>query len=476
MTLKAFTMPKWGIEMAEGTIAECHLAEGTTVAKGSVMVVVETDKIANEIEAEGDALIYRVMMGDGDILPVGALLAVIGDEGHTEQDVKLFVDNFKPVDSSFEPDTTPDAKASEATKEQAVAERVPEPEPAATRLPDDLNITAAARAYAERRGIDVDSIHPSTLRGRITLQDVEICERGERAVTSTQAVDISTDFGPADTIAALPGARRMAAHYGLDLSKVKGSGKNGRVLRVDVETAAQSTRGQSADTGYSDIPFTAMRRTVATRLTQSKQTIPHYYITMEIDMGRLLGLRERLKASGPNPVPSVNDFIIKAAAEALIKVPDVNINVLEDSIRKFTDAHISMAVSVDGGVFMPVVRHANQKSVFDIAASTKQLAEKARTGKLFPEDYKGGTFSISNLGMFGVESFTAVINPPEGAIMAIGSIQRLPREHNHGLWFADIMKCMMSCDHRAIDGALGARFLQAFKDELENPARLVERI
>jgi len=477
MTLNAFTMPKWGIEMAEGTIAENRLEQGATIAKGDVIVVIETDKIANEVEADADATVYRVLMAEGEVYPVGSLLAVTGDAGHSAAEVDAFIDAFKPVDSSFEPDG--DEPQAEQTAAAPPEEASPEK---AMRLPDDLNITAQARALAESQGVDVAEIAPSTRRGRITLQDVEAHIRGDAALPSGEAVDVKVSADPMASVYALPGARKLAGQLGVDLGTVKGTGRKGRIIRGDVEKAAGKvtpTVAVAGAGGHMDIPFTGMRRTVAKRLIQSVQTVPHFYLNTEVDMGRVLGLRDSLKdaakASG-KAVPSVNDFVVKAVAGALTAVPDVNINVFDNHIRRFERANISLAVAVEGGLFTPVIRSADQLSLDDIAAQSKSLAEKARNGKLLPEDYKGGTFSVSNLGMYGIDSFSAIINPPEGAILAVGAIQRRPREHNHSLWFSSVMKCMMSCDHRAIDGALGARFLQEFKDLLENPARLVANI
>lgn len=475
MTLTAFTMPKWGIEMAEGTIAECRMAEGETISKGDVIAVIETDKIANEVEAEADARVYRVIMSEGDVLPVGALLAVTGEPGHGDAEVQKFINDFVPVDSSFDPDDGGEATVPPSPSPASA----PEPAPAAPKvsLPDDANITPKARAYAEAQGVDISEIQPSTRRGRLTLQDVESHVRGARQLPAARPVDVAPAGGPMDSINATPGARKRAAELGVTIDEIDGTGRKGRVTRADIEAAARAAApaAVSADGGHTDIPFNAMRRTVARRLVESKQTVPHYYLTVEVDMGRVFSLRETLK-SRLKTVPSVNDFVIKAAATALTEVPDVNINVFDDFVRRFADANISVAVAVDGGLFTPVIRAADKKSIEQIAVEAKELAGKAREGKLLPEDYKGGTFSVSNLGMFGIDSFTAIINPPEGAILAVGAIQRLPREHNHGLWFASIMKCMMSCDHRAIDGALGAQFLKVFKETLENPARLVERL
>lgn len=489
MTLKAFTMPKWGIEMAEGTVAEIPVAEGADIAKGDILAVVETDKIANEIEADYDARLYRLLMRQGEIYPVGALLGVLGDADHTDAEVDAFIADFAAVDSSFEPGgDSPAATPSQGVEEEAVpeslSESVPESvpevaEPAAVRTPIDpaIKMTAQARELAESQSVNVSGLVPSTRGGNLTLQDVEKARRGDRDLSGRTAVTPTIISDPMASARAMPSAKKLAEKLGIDLSTIEGTGRKGRIMRGDI-TAAYQASGDSAE----KIMHTGMRRVVAKRLVESKQDIPHYYLNTEIDMGRVLHLRDMMKAAAskgdvtPEIVPSVNDFVIKAAATALVQVPDVNVQVFDDHVMRYGAAHISMAVAVDGGLFTPVIRSADRLSIQQIASETRMLAQKARDGSLLPEDYKGGTFSVSNLGMFGITNFTAVINPPEGAILAVGSIQRLPREVNYALAFVPTMEVTLSCDHRAIDGALGAKFLQAFKQALEHPAALVDGI
>ncbi len=286
-------------------------------------------------------------------------------------------------------------------------------------------------------------------------------------------------------IIASPLAKRLAKQMGADLSGIAGSGPRGRIVRKDVEGAKSSTAagpiamskslvttgGQMPQSTFSVEPHTQMRKIIAKRLTESKQTVPHFYLTVDCELDALLDMRARLnkKLESEGVKLSVNDLIIKACASALIKVPNANVSWSDEGMLKFHQADISVAVAIPGGLITPVIRGADRKGFKDISVEMKALAERAKAGKLTPEEYTGGSFSISNLGMFGIKDFSAIINPPQGAILAVGAGEKRPVVKDGELTVATIMSCTLSVDHRAIDGAVGAEWIAAFKGFIEEP-------
>lgn len=398
--IQAFTMPKWGIEMEEGVIREWHADIGDQVTEGDVFVVIETDKIANEVEIEYSSTMRRRIAQEGDTYPVGALIAVFADNSVAEDKIEDFVKRFKAVDASF-------ANAGA----DPVAEEAPAPSTKAAVIPENTSISPLAKNLAMELGVDLSQISGSGRRGRISLQDVEQAAKAQGLFPEVSGDDDNGDKNPHEVI-----------------------------------------------------KLSAMRKTIAKRLTQAIQTIPHFYLRVQIDMDPVMSLRE---IDGKKY--SVNDYIIKACAKALQDVPDVNVNFVGDEIHKFKHADISVAVSTERGLITPVIRSADTKSVAEISSVIKELAQKAKDEKLQPSDYQGGTFSVSNLGMYGIQNFDAVINPPMGAILAVGAAQKTPAS---GGGDTVMMLVTLSCDHRVIDGALGAQYLQAFKAALENPEKL----
>ncbi len=293
------------------------------------------------------------------------------------------------------------------------------------------------------------------------------------AAAAPAAVAAGTDGG---RLKASPLARRVASERGVDLAAVAGSGPGGRIIKRDVESAVpgavQAPRAGWADEGYEDVPLSQLRKTIAKRLTQSLAPIPHFFLTTEIDMERAVEAREELNALGDAKI-SVNDIVVKAVAAALRRHRACNAWWQDDHIRYFNDVHLSMAVAVEEGLITPVIRHADRKSLREIATEARALAERARARKLKPEEYTGGTFSVSNLGMFGIDEFTAVINPPEAGILAVGALTAKPVATDGAVTVRRRMRVTMSCDHRVIDGATGAAFLQTVRQMLENPLAIV---
>ena len=402
--IEALTMPKWGIEMEEGKLTEWLIDEGSSFSKGDPLLVVETDKISNEIEAEFDGLCRKKLVDVDGTYPVGALLAVFASEEITDEEVDQFINDFVPVDSSFQP-------------ESAVSEKKPEPTPTASdekpkssgdlpsAPPDNVNISPKAWEVALELDVDVSTITPSGRRGRISVQDVE------------QAAD------PA----------KLAAYKGEE------EGDTGSV--------------SSSDNPSELIPHSGMRKVIAERTTASKNTAPHFYLNVDLDAKKLSAEREKMnKGKDKKEKISINDLLIKCVATALTRHPEVNINWSDEGILQFQNADISIAVATDAGLITPIVKEANKKTVEEISSDAKRLSDLAHNNKLMPEDYQGGTFSISNLGMLGIKSFTAVINPPQCGILAVGKLED------------DKISVTMSCDHRGIDGAVGARFLQTLSD------------
>ena len=456
MPLKAFTMPKWGIEMSEGMIGEWMAAEGQPFKRGEVLALIETDKITNEVEAEADGKFVRILAKQGETYPVGALLAIYGDE-EPAAEVDAFIEAFRPADSRMAAADTEDMIA-EAAAETAVP---PEPEAAApARLPATLAISPAARARAEEARLDVGDIAGTGRGGRIMLQDIE------QALRPAAAPDLKGSYPatPPSGAFASPMARRLAARHGVDLSTLPGTGPRGRICKEDVLTAA----GPAAPGGKLEIvAMTPMRKAIARRLTEAKQSIPHFYLRRRVRADRLLAARE---AAGKRA--SVNDYLVRAAALALREVPAVNIQVHGTDIHRLPSADIAIAVATDKGLLTPVLRSAESLSLEQIATATADLASRARAAKLKQAEIDGGSFSISNLGPFGIEQFDAIINPPQGAILAVGAARSEPIDDEGAIRIVPVLHLSLSCDHRAIDGADGARFLAVLAALLEHPERL----
>lgn len=394
--IQPFTMPKWGIEMEEGVIREWRAKEGDALKTGDLVLVIETDKISNEVELEFDGVLRRRIGAEGSPYKVGALIGVFADPGVSEAEIDMFIASFKPADASFLGEASADLPSKPAALRVAV-------------VPAGLSLSPKASALATTLGVDLSAFAGRT--GRISLQDVE------------------------------------------QAAKAQGLG------------AAAAEPAEPDTNPFTVIKLSSMRRTIAKRLTEAVQTVPHFYLRRRVSMDPLLALRIRIK-SDKGAAPSVNDFLIAASARALKTVPEANVHFMGEVIHQFRHADIAVAVALEGGLVTPVIRRAEAKTVEEISREMTDLAERARAEKLSQDDYRGGTFSLSNLGMFGVESFDAVINPPMAAILAAGSIERAPLESGG---FGSVMSVTLSCDHRAIDGALGARFLAAFKDAIEAP-------
>jgi len=412
-------MPALSPTMEEGSLAKWLVKEGDEVSSGDILAEIETDKATMEFEAVDEGTIAKILVAEGtDGVKVGTPIAILAGEGE---------------DVNAAGSAKPDAKA-EAPKPEAKA-AAPQPAP----KPDE-----APRSAPDPKPAPKAQPQP---------------KEGER-------------------IKASPLARRIAEAKGVDLSSMQGSGPGGRIVKADLEKApaAPTARTAAAQVEPGEIPheivkLSNMRKTIARRLTEAKQTIPHIYLTVDIQLDALLKLRSELNAglAARNIKLSVNDLLIKALAAALIEVPECNVSFAGDTLLKYSRADISVAVSIPGGLITPIVADANGKSVSAISTEMKDLAARAKEGKLQPHEYQGGTASISNMGMYGIKAFDAVINPPQGMIMAVGAGEKRPYVINDSLQIATVMSATGSFDHRAIDGADGARLMQAFKRLVENP-------
>ena len=403
------TMPALSPTMTEGTLAKWLKAEGDTIEAGEPIVEIETDKATMEVEAIEDGILGKIVVSEG--AENIAVNTVIG--------VML-------------------AEGEDAAALEAIVIEAPAPSPPLPEATPEAAVAAPAPAPAARDG---------------------------------------------QRIKASPLARKMAAQAGIDLGTLTGSGPKGRIVKVDIEAAVDgaptaaaapaSAPSVPAAGAYTEVPLSTIRKTIARRLTESKQTIPHYYLSVDCELDRLLALRKELNARDEGFKLSVNDFVIRAVALALRKVPEANAAWSETAILRYDTVDVSVAVAIEDGLITPIVRNADHKGLATISAEVKDLATRARERKLTPEEYQGGSFTVSNLGMFGIREFAAVINPPQAGILAIGAGEKRAVVKDDALAVATVMSCTLSADHRVIDGATGAQLLAAFKAFVEEPLTML---
>jgi len=440
--------------MEEGTLAEWRVSEGDTVSEGDVIADVETDKATMEMESWYDGTILKIVVGENDSVAVGDPIAIIGEAGEDISDLEA------QIESGDAPAAEPErAAAGEGADEEPDAER-----------PSESSEEAAPE---EGPAAEEEPAQDATT---------------DAAPTPGPAADASETEG---RLRASPLARRIAAEEEIDLDRVEGSGPSGRIIRRDVEayeetSAPEATAPtpadipehitQAPDVPGEEVPLSQMRKTIAERLGASWRTTPHFALTVDIDMTQAMEFRstlnEQLESAGRDQTISVNDLIVKACADSLRSYPEMNVSYQGDHVVQFDAVHVGFAVAVEDGLVTPTIRDADEKSLGKISDNSKRLAEKARNRELQPEDYADGTFTVSNLGMYGIDHFMAVINPPQAAILACGAVRETPVAEDGELFVGTRMKITLSCDHRAVDGAMGAEFLDEVKTALENPVLL----
>ncbi len=468
-------MPALSPTMSEGNLTKWLKQEGDEVRAGEVIAEIETDKATMELEAADDGKLGRILVEEGaEGVKVNQVIALLLEDGETVADLAEAVKGIE----------APEAKASEA-EAPAAAEKAPAKEAKAPVKPAAGKPAAApAQPVAAQAAPAVSAPAAQTAR-----QAARAVGRPRPALSVVPpAPALAPAAAPAGRVPASPLARRMARDAGVDLTLIAGTGPHGRIVKTDVE-AALAGGGVSAVPGGGGIlagagspfapaaptvvPHTAMRKVIARRMAESMNTAPHFYVTVDCDIDELLKIRKELKQMGEDYTVSVNDFLIRAAALALLKVPEANTAWSDEGVIQYDAADVAVAVAFDGGLITPIVRAADKKGVAVISREMKDLAARARGNKLAPEEYQGGTFTLSNLGMFGVREFTAIINPPQACILAVGAGEQRPVVIDGDLAIATMMSATLSCDHRVVDGVIGARFMAAFKTLIEHPVRLV---
>jgi pyruvate dehydrogenase E2 component (dihydrolipoamide acetyltransferase) len=420
-------MPKLSDTMEEGVIAKWNVKEGDKVNSGDIIAEVETDKATMEVEVFDSGTVLKILVAEGDAVPLGGIMAIIGEEG---EDISGLIE-----DNGAEPEKKPEAEKKADKEKQEKKE-------------------------AKDESQDKDEFDPIL---------------GDLNEEKSSAKPSDSENG---RIKASPLARKMAEEKGIELQDVKGTGPDGRIVKKDIENfTPEAKKPASPALSYTseeseDVKISQMRKTIARRLSESKFTSPHFYETIDIDMEAAIAAREGLNKISDVKI-SFNDIVVKACAAALRRHPAVNSSWLDDVIRKHGDVNVAVAVAIDEGLMTPVLRHADKKTLRQISSETRELAGLARDRKLQPEQMEGSTFTISNLGMFGIEEFTAIINPPNACILAVGAIRDVPVVKNGAVVPGKRMKVTLSSDHRVVDGAKAAEFLNTVRQMIENPLAML---
>jgi len=454
-------MPKLSDTMTEGTLVSWKKKKGDKVSAGEVLAEIETDKATMEWESPEDGTLTEIYVEEGGKVNVGDRIAFIGEEGEAAPEKEPKPAEAKAAEKPQEKQTEAKAKEKKAQTE--------------TEKP----------APAEKK--EKETAPPQEKVGEKSVEAVS--DRRPEVKSDVRRAPLQSDEA---RVKASPVARRVAAELGVDLGSVKGTGPDGRVTETDVRAAAKAggaagDRGHAAperptgprlqQEGETHIQLSGMRRIIAQRLSESLGPVPHFYLTVEIDAGPLAAAREELKTAGEGADAAkitVNDFVLKAAVMAAVKVPKANASFAGDSVIQYADVDLGIAVAIEDGLLTPVIKGAQNKSLREISAIAKDLASRARNKRMKPEEFQGGNFTVSNLGGMGIDSFSAIINPPQGFILAVGKVNKVTViDDSEQIVVGHRMKITMSCDHRVIDGALGAEYLKELRHLLENPALLL---
>ncbi|EOQ69358.1 2-oxo acid dehydrogenase subunit E2 [Acinetobacter pittii] len=508
--IKTLEIPKWGLSMEEGTIAQWLIKEGDSFNKGDEICEIETTKIVNVLEAPFAGTLRKILAKDGETLPVGGFIAVCAESEVSDAEIETFIASLggsaakAPEASSEQSKAETSAPVAEkAEQPQSIAASAPVPVKAAKgdyavpeslqgyQTSDELFTTPHALKLAEKHNVNLAKVTGSGRGGRISVQDIQkaVQAAGGQWPDIKQQTQAKVVKSTADDsrVSATPVARRLAKQWGINLNDCRVSGTRGRVCKEDVEAVyyrnnPTSVNEQSAQCAVAQpqstvttVAMNGMRKAIASRLQAAKRNAPHFRLVVDLNVEAMQKLRKQINETVPQVKLSINDMLIKAAAAALIKVPEVNVQFDEatQSILQFSQADISVAVAIPNGLITPIVKAANQKSLAQISDDMRDLATRAKTGKLQPDEFQGGSFSISNLGMLGIKQFDAIINPPQGAIMALGASESRAVVENGNVVVREIVTATLSCDHRVIDGAVGAKFLASFKQFVENPALIL---
>lgn len=527
-------MPRLSDTMTEGVIAAWHKKVGDTVKKGDLLAEIETDKATMELESYKDGTLLHIGSEKGGKLQVDDLLAIVGAPG---EDISALLSKTKSSapkqevpSSSTAPAEPVGAPALDVSKMEEV---VLMPRLSDTM---EVGVIAAwhknvgdpvkkgevlAEIETDKATMELESYKNGTLlyigaqkgekipvngllciigeKGKVDVDAIVAAVKGGVATTKVAASEASSQSAPAPVatatapqpvktssengrVKASPLARKLAAEKGIDIKAITGSGDGGRIIKADIDNYKPTAQAVSVakaaaftatgEEGYTDIPNSQMRNVIAKRLAESKFSAPHFYLTMEINMDHAIAARTQLNELSPVKI-SFNDMVVKAVALALRQHPAINASWLGDKIRRYSHIHIGIAVAIEDGLIVPVIRFADQKTLPQIAAESKELAGKAKNKKLQPNEFTGNTFTISNLGMMDIDEFTAIINPPDSCILAVGRIKETVVRKGEGFGVSNVMKVTLSCDHRSVDGASGAAFLQTFKKYLENPISML---
>ena len=432
-------MPALSPTMTEGNLAKWVKKEGDAVKAGDVLCEIETDKATMEVEAVEEGTLGKIIVAEGTQgVKVNAVIALLLEEGESA-DALGKATAPKPAPAPENPKTEP-------AKAEAPKEAVPAPKAAAVEHGERLFATPLARRMADQAGVDLAGVTGSGPNGRIVKADIEAAAGKTKQAAAPATAAASSEAPKTAPTAAAPAAAALTKD---------------RVVAL------------AGNIPYTEIPNTSMRKVIAKRLTEAKQTVPHFYLTVDCEIDQLLKVRAELNGRGDGHKISVNDFVIRASALALKKVPAANASWSDDVILQWNQVDIAVAVAIEGGLITPIIKQAEGKGLGTISSEMRDLGARAKAGKLKLEEFQGGTFSISNLGMFGIKEFSAVINPPHGAILAVGAGEQRPVVKNGALAIATVMSCTLSVDHRVVDGAVGAAFLKAFKGLIEDPLSML---
>lgn len=506
--IKTLEIPKWGLSMEEGTIAQWLIQEGTQFSKGQEICEIETTKIVNVLEAPFDGLLRKIIAKDGDTLVVGGVIAICADAQVSDTEVEAFAQSLGGTPAVTEKKAVAavpekvavaqvETKVQAAPKQNSVGNGSKAVTQGGYSIPaalqgyqqsDDIFATPHALKLAEKHNVNLSQITGSGREGRISVQDIQTAVQAAggswpdvRHQASTKAAKSKADDSD---VLATPVARRLARQWGINLHDCRASGSRGRVCKEDVEAVYQRENPVQAQhdhahptesAKFTTVAMNGMRKAIAARLQAAKRNAPHFRLTIDLNVESVQALRQQINSTVPQVKLSINDMLIKAAAAALIKVPQVNVQFDEENqqILQFEQADISVAVAIENGLITPIIKAANRKSLAQISNDMRDLATRAKTGKLAPDEFQGGSFSISNLGMLGIQQFDAIINPPQGAILALGAAEKRAVVENDEIVVREMVTATLSCDHRVIDGALGAQFLSALKQFVENPALIL---